>query len=227
MFTWAKWLEEIDLVTRRKEQLVKAKTNQKLMEDKTLIAKLCAMMNLEPSEDNVGQCGILKIQEEESQWKRHLPVLRIVSPLLLEYIMRRVRLFEINERLDVAIAETVPITSRIHLSGLNCIEIKPSDIMKDHAKIELLFSIFDANGKLSFSEWHGAMADANMFAEVLKKADLLFVMLSSCFQTHVKLKVKVCQQLNRCFAWAKKNLALVACWMIVACHLKEDISCLD
>ena len=25
----------------------------------------------------------------------------------------------------------------------------------------------------------------------------------------------------------KKNLALVACWMIVACHLKEDISCLD
>ena len=32
--------------------LGKAKTNQKLMEDKTLIAKLCAMMNLEPSEDN-------------------------------------------------------------------------------------------------------------------------------------------------------------------------------
>ena len=72
--------------------------------------------------------------------------------------------------------------------------------MKDHAKVELLFSIFDANGKLSFSEWHGAMADANMFAEVLKKADLLFVMLSSRFQTHVKRKVKVCQQSNRCLA---------------------------
>ena len=39
--------------------------------------------------------------------------------------------------------------------------------------------------------------------------------------------MKVCQQSNRCLAWAKKNLALVACWMIVACHLKEDISCLD
>ncbi len=25
----------------------------------------------------------------------------------------------------------------------------------------------------------------------------------------------------------QKNLALVACWMIVACHLKEDISCID
>jgi hypothetical protein len=99
--------------------------------------------------------------------------------------------------------------------------------MKDHAKVELLFSIFNGNGKLSFSEWHDAMADANMFAEVLKKADLLFDMLFSHFQTHVKRKVNVCQQSNRCLAWAKKNLALVDCWMIVACHLKEDISCLD
>ena len=37
----------------------------------------------------------------------------------------------INERLDVAVAVTVPVTSRIHLSGLNFVEIKPSDIMKD------------------------------------------------------------------------------------------------
>ncbi len=137
------------------------------------------------------------------------------------------RLVEFNKRLDVAVAVTFPFTSRIHLSGLNCVEIKPSDIMKDHAKVELLFSIFDANGKLSFSEWHDAMADANTFADVLKKADLLFVMLSSCFQNHVKPKVKVCQQSNWCLAWAKKNLSLVACWMIVACHLKEDISCID
>jgi len=99
--------------------------------------------------------------------------------------------------------------------------------MKDHAKVELLFSIFDANGKLRFSKWHDAMADATMFADVLKKADLLFFMLSSRFQNHVKRKVKVCQQSNRCLAWAKKNLVLVACWMIVACHLKEDISCID
>ncbi len=72
--------------------------------------------------------------------------------------------------------------------------------MKDHAKVELLFSIFDANGKLSFSKWHDAMADATMFADVLKKADLLFFMLSSRFQNHVKRKVKVCQQSNRCLA---------------------------
>ncbi len=43
------------------------------------------------------------------------------------------------------------------------------------------------------------------------------------YQNHVKRKVKVCQQSNRCLAWAKKNLALVACWMIVACVFYERI----
>jgi len=38
VFTWVKRLEEIDFVTRRKEELGKAKTNQKLMDNKTLIA---------------------------------------------------------------------------------------------------------------------------------------------------------------------------------------------
>ncbi len=68
-----------------------------------------------------------------------------------------------------------------------------------------------------------ARVDSKMMADILKKADLLFVMLSSCFQTHVKRKMKACQQSNRCLPWANKNLALVACWMIVASHLKEDI----
>ena len=52
-------------------------------------------------------------------------------------------------------------------------------------------------------------------------------MLSSRFQTHVKLKVKPCQQSNRCLPWANTNLALDASWMIVALHVKEEISCLD
>ncbi len=63
--------------------------------------------------------------------------------------------------------------------------------------------------------------------EILPKADLLFAMLKACFQTHIKHKVKLCQQTNMCLFWANKNLALVAAWMIVASHLKEDISYLD
>ena len=56
------------------------------------------------------------------------------------------RLVEMNKRLDVATAKNVPVISRIHLSGLNCIEIKPSDIMKDHAKVELYFLSSTLNG---------------------------------------------------------------------------------
>jgi hypothetical protein len=58
VFTRAKWLEDIDLETRRKEQIIKTKTNQKLIEDQTFIAKLCAILELEVSEDNVGQCEL-------------------------------------------------------------------------------------------------------------------------------------------------------------------------
>jgi hypothetical protein len=219
------------------------------MEDKTLIAKLCAMMNLELSGDNVGQCELKHFDKLKAAELKAFIIARHPKYMMLSDVRHlknprggksmegastgvencisiafgvcneKSRLVEINKRLDVAIVVTVAATSRILLYVLNCIEIKPSDIMKD--------SIFDANGKLSFTKWHDEMADANMFAEVLKKADLLFVMLSSCFQTHVKWKVKACQQSNRCLPWAKKNLALVACWMIVACYLKEDISCLD
>ena len=155
MFTWAKWLEEIDLVTRRKEQLVKAKTNQKLMEDKTLIAKLCAMMNLEPSEDNVGQCELKHFDKLNAAELKAFIIARHPKYMMLSDVghLKNPRggksmeeastgvencisvafgvrnekscLFKINERLDVDIAVTVPVTSRIHLSGLNCIEIKP------------------------------------------------------------------------------------------------------
>ena len=178
------------------------KTNQKLMEDKTLIAKLYAMMNLEPSEDNAGQCELKHFDKLKAADLKAFIIARHSKYMMLSDVghlknprggksmeeastgvencisvafgLRNEKscLVEINKRLDVAIAVTVPVTSRIHLFGLNCIEIKPSDIMKDHAKVELLFSIFDANGKLSFSKWHDAMADANIIAEVLKKRQM-------------------------------------------------------
>jgi hypothetical protein len=63
--------------------------------------------------------------------------------------------------------------------------------------------------------------------EILPKADLLVAVLKARFQTHIKNKVKLCQQKNMCLSWTSKNLALVAAWMIVVSHLKEDILCLD
>ena len=131
------------------------KTNQKLMEDKTLIAKLCAMVNLEPSEDNVGQCELkhfdtLKAAELKAFIIARHPKYMMLSDvghlknprggksmeeasngvencISVAYGVRyeKSRLVEFNETLDVAVAITVPVTSRIHLFGLNCIEIKP------------------------------------------------------------------------------------------------------
>jgi hypothetical protein len=208
------------------------------------------MMNLEPSEDNVGQCELKHFDKLKAAELKAFVIARQPKYMMLSGVghLKNPRggksmeeastgvencisvafgvrnekscLVEINERLDVAIAETVPIISRIYLSGLKCIEIKPSDNMKDHAKVELLFSIFDANGKLSFSEWHDAMADANMLAKVLKKADLLFVMLSSHFQTHVKWKVKVCQQSNRVLGLGQKE-SCVGCLLDDCCMPSE------
>ncbi len=85
----------------------------------------------------------------------------------------------------------------------------------------------DPKGKPISSDFCDVMVNFQMLLDILKKANLLFVMLSSRFLTHVKWKVKLCQQSNRCFPWASKNLALVASWMIVASHVEEDISCLD
>jgi hypothetical protein len=119
---------------------------------------------------------------------------------------------------------SAPLISRITLHS-NSTEIKLSDILQKRSKVELLLSIFDPKGKLSTQDFHDAMTDDIL--EILPKADLLFAMLKARFQTHIKNKVKLCQQKNMCLSWASKNLALVAVWMIVASHLKEDISCLD
>jgi hypothetical protein len=118
------------------------------------------------------------------------------------------------------VASSVLLTSRINLYDSNGEDIKPSDILKDQTMVDLLVHVFDPNGKLN------TLNDTKLSVEILNKADLLFVLLKARFHTHVKRKVKPCQQSNRCLSWANKNLALVACWMIVASHLKEDISCL-
>jgi hypothetical protein len=100
---------------------------------------------------------------------------------------------------------SAPLISRITLHG-NSTEIKSSDILQIRSKVELLLSIFDPKGKLITQDFHDAMMDDT--SEILPKADLLFAMLKARFQTHIKNKVKLCQQKNMCLSWASKNLDL-------------------
>ena len=82
---------------------------------------------------------------------------------------------------------SAPLISRIslHLHG-NSTEIKPSNILQNRSKVQLLLSTFDPKGKLSTQDFHDAMTDAT--SDILPKADLLFSMLKVCFQTHIKRK---------------------------------------
>jgi hypothetical protein len=83
---------------------------------------------------------------------------------------------------------SAPLISRISLHG-NSTEIKPSDILQNKSKVQLLLSMFDPKGKLSTQDFHDAMTDAT--SDILPKADFLFAMLKVCFQTHIKRKVKL------------------------------------
>jgi hypothetical protein len=210
----AKRLEEIDYETRRKEQLIQSKTNQKVSEDRALISKLCAMMELEVSEDNVARCELkhfdkLKAAELKAfivarhpKYTKLADVAHLKNPrggksmedaangvencVSVAFGVRneKSRLVDMNERHDdtSTTAIAVPLTSRINLRGFNCVETKPSDILKDHAKVELLISTFDPNGKLN------TLTESELSTDILNKADLLFVLLKTRFNTHVKRK---------------------------------------
>jgi len=58
-------------------------------------------------------------------------------------------------------------------------------------------------------------------------ADLLYIRLKSRLQIHINVRVRPEQQTHPCLSWAKKNLAIVAAWMIVASQLKNDITHID
>jgi hypothetical protein len=75
---------------------------------------------------------------------------------------------------NIVVAISVPLTRRINLCGLNGEERKPSDILKDQTKVDLLVSIFDPNGNLNTLTYPKVLGDP------LKKANLLFILFEAC-----------------------------------------------
>jgi hypothetical protein len=221
------------------------------------VTKLCALAGIKASEYNVGKCELVhfdKLKAAESKAfiiACHPKFMKISKVAHLENPRGGKSIEEAKCGVDNCISVafgvrneksrllamtylhddtnviganiSAPIISRITLHG-NSTEIKPSDILQIRSKVELLLSIFDPKGKLSTQDFHDAMTDDT--SEILPKADLLFAMLKARFQTHKKQGEAMPAE-NMCLSWASKNLALVATWMIVASHLKEDILCLD
>jgi hypothetical protein len=82
--------------------------------------------------------------------------------------------------------------------------------------VELMMSTFDSSNQA---------VDVSTEAS-LAMADLLYIRLKSRLQIHINKRVRHEHQTNTCLHWSKKNLAIVAVWMIVASQLK-DITHLD
>ncbi len=186
-----------------------------------MVAKLCAMLELEALEESIARCKLvhfdkLKAAELKVFIISHHPkytklsdVAHLKNPrggksmeeapngvdncISVAFRCRNmmsclVANMERQEQdTNVAVVISAPLTSRINLYGLSSEERKPSDILQDQAKVGLLVSTFDPNEKLN------TLSDPKLLADILKKVNLLFVLLKARFHTHVKWKVKPCQ----------------------------------
>lgn len=100
--------------------------------------------------------------------------------------------------------------------------IKPSIILSDNFKFELIRSTFDPNSNTVMRDVTFPLPD-----DLLQKADCLYGILVSRLRCHIRTRVISTQRKNKCLHWARKNLSLVAAFMIIADHIITDISCLD
>ena len=83
--------------------------------------------------------------------------------------------------------------------------------------MSLLISIFDPNDKQVKEDVVGT--------ELTKKADCLFNMLRWRLNSyHVPMRVPRAKHHHWSLKWAKKNLAIVAAYMVVFKHTKKDVS---
>ncbi|KAL7550730.1 hypothetical protein ACHAWF_014800 [Thalassiosira exigua] len=108
--------------------------------------------------------------------------------------------------------------------------IQPSAILSDPAKLIVMCTLFDRDGKYLKADFlirPNTETATESIAALFAKADLLFSALKRRFVAHIKRRVKYSQQSNPCLAWATKNLAVVAAWMLFVHHSKKNISCLD
>ena len=100
-----------------------------------------------------------------------------------------------------------------------CDAILPSAILANQQKIDCLFFLFDHRSNMLPLE----------VTDVLKaKADRLFSALRGRLRTRIQLRGMVESKREYwCLVWAEKNLSVVAAYMVLFGHVKEDIYCLS
>ena len=98
-------------------------------------------------------------------------------------------------------------------------DIKASQLILDPSWLRRLWSVVDSRERFS-----ACVVDD----ELAKKGDLLLSLLHTRLGWHIKRRVtKLCNQDHWCLEWARRNLAVVAAYMVLLNHVKKDISLIN
>lgn len=93
--------------------------------------------------------------------------------------------------------------------------VLPSYILANEAKVQLIRQTL-----IQLKRWYAP-------SDLLEKADCLYTHLKWRVRLRIKARVKHDQHNNKYSLWARKNLAVVAAYIILADHVFPDITCLD
>jgi hypothetical protein len=163
------------------------------------------------------------ITDDNASKKKKLDAARIIEQSILPLMSAAAGVAQESANISApviadAVVVAVPLVIDVHLYPPESTR-KPSDILHDPTIVELMMSTFDSSNTL-------LALDLSSEAS-LAMADLLYIRLKSRLQIHINIRVRPEQQTHPCLSWAKKNLAVVAAWMIVASQLKNDITHID
>jgi len=107
-------------------------------------------------------------------------------------------------------------------------DIKPSSILGDLFKLEALRKMMDSKDVMKKNDaFHQAHPIPLSTHKLMAKADLLSIMLQLRLRSHISVRVMTNQQEHWCLEWARKNLSVVAAYMVYFNHIVMDIRCLD
>ena len=253
--------DELELDQKRKDNQAKAAEDLKRTQDQAMIDQLCALSNLESSEDNVAKCELGHFGGFKAGDLRNFILARSAMTATQISKLKRPAGRKALEEAKAGVKNCVwhafnvrgekskflavvgtgdeaatevnapPPAISPYIIDVPLYRdeswIKPSAILDDTSKIELLASAFDPQGKLNKVDDLKVRPWSPSTAKLAQKADLLFAMLQMRCRSHIKRKVMPAQRSYYCLPWAMKNLAVVAAYMVYFDHLKIDISCLD
>ena len=240
----------------RLQKILKLKRQLHLVSKKEveMIKTVCESAGLDPSEDNVAKCEMKDFDALKPPGlisfilARH-PTLKTKSSIQNKYKKPRTALKdalengaanlisvayslrEVKSRLLATIQEDEntpednPPTgndspSTIHISLDPTIDdVKPSNLINDPQWIARVWSVLDPQDRFRKS-----IVDEDL----AKKSDLLLSHLHSRLKAHISSdRIPLSKKEHWCLEWARKNLSVVAAYMVLLDHVKKDISCIS